>query len=1571
MWITLAGLVLAPLGRGAHSRKAKRAAGAALPFTEMRGILESDGLRRALSSCYDPAKNRFPHRTAPFWYVRALGAHLAADEIRRTESPALDFFDKSVLPDLQVRVARESPEGGKPLLARIEEAVKSRATSSVPLKQILVSDDFASLLAALRGAAKGPLPWEAEWESLRQKLTPIVKVAVLDTGLDATHPVFAGRTPYGKPRMNTEEKLPEGFFGKPRITGHGTHVAGTIVVLGYNAEVAGYRVFGDDLAEARAYQRALDEGAKLTNGSWGFGLFDDEQVATFRRLMRDSTRQGAIHVMAAGNSGNVKRASHYYPGSISTGSIDEAGNRSWFSQDSPDFVSYGELLFAPRAGGMPEGDDPVADTTWGGKPARLVGMRGTSMASPALTGISTYALTELPDLHRDELYALLEASAEDLDGRGPDILSGKGMPNAFRLQRLARALRERYERDESRRQRRKEVLAGLSQPWLLPDAVTDLEKAIGAIVEDEKAILAGLKPVLEEEAETELHRAAEILKDWKDGAIDEKDRCARLEEMFQALERAHFLDPSNDRYRALLAALSLSLSRDDRTYLYDFVRYYGGIQDRRVRYPSAKPFEEPVKEALKDEKLRPHLAIGLTKVLLQHEADPLARARLLVDLIPRAQNGSDEGIAYFLSAITKTDRALSKAIADGYEKLAFKDRVTLMRLGASLSEDGPEWLSLLFDKEKNPWLRLELAKRAKETWGEAGLLEKWRKAHGGGEGKPAFLAWLGEAPAKGDDAKWHIEQRIEAVSELDSPEAVVALTKLVTRLSEVGGKPFHSKAAFYYDSKLSVMMRTGRRHVPLDALIAFHVNWMKCRGDAVFFHIFRRLHETLPKDKAERKKAFEAIAAAFTRADDRARCDAELDFLRQYLVEGKPPAPFVPGKREDLRDIVEPPLEDSHVHTAAAQSEDAWAVFEAICGEDPLKCVSVSRIDESPPLLASGGKSCYEFLGLPSFEEMIAEAERLTEAKHKDASWMYERARHFARQGFERCALYLSELTQNDPALAAYHWKKIVLPRLKKSGWDRIPLNAFVKLREGVCVARYVPEICESKEFLALGDAAIERALFRSPKDPPILAAVQQWFPSLDHLRVNPPLLNRLLDRLVAVDEEGRYLALQKGGFFGDERVALSNLDGVVKELRREGLYQGAVASHLSKMRAALVGKLPADYSHLRRYLDEPEDATLALRRVAEVLPGLEEAASKFVAQVDEAVTNAKDDKARVHEAERLGYLLDWLEGESFVSVRDDPRHQKALSKARDAASRHGIGRVAKDTLPTEIEEIAELVEDLDAGRNCEKLDPRRVDRLRLKYGAEPIPPDLARDRDWTAERKVETIKRKNRARAMVLLAGARRAKRATTVWCLERITGAYLDSQGGRLEEGERKAYFVKGLSKALDEARPEEEVLARLALARDNGWALPDLKADVRRAAARYRSFRAYEPYRTDVMRRLYSSAAATRDGAVSDLVEMLPSFTATDKGMQVTLKELFGGQAPEASFVIRLLEPQSPLDRAQKRRLADGLLRYSNDEKGGRYFRAILKVVTDTNSDSDLVKYVLKGQQARKRGHRIELW
>ena len=248
-----------------------------------------------------------------------------------------------------------------------------------------------------------------------------IKVAVLDTGVDATHPELEGRA-----SAYTHEGT-----SATDIIGHGTHVSGIIDANPNNqigitgictCELHVWKIFGDKPApdgeyyvDELLYQRALNAarnaGARVVNLSIGGTERSRTEEMLFRRLIGS----GCTVVAAMGNEyaeGNPVEYPAAYPGVVAVGAINEASQRADFSNTgghialtAPGTHILSTLPMKPSAA-RPK--DQTKYAAWS----------GTSMATPHVSAAAALVVARHPDLTPQQVAERLKATATKLPAMG-------------------------------------------------------------------------------------------------------------------------------------------------------------------------------------------------------------------------------------------------------------------------------------------------------------------------------------------------------------------------------------------------------------------------------------------------------------------------------------------------------------------------------------------------------------------------------------------------------------------------------------------------------------------------------------------------------------------------------------------------------------------------------------------------------------------------------------------------------------------------------------------------------------------------------------------------------------------------------------------------------------------------------------------------------------------------------------------------------------------------------------------------------------------------------------------------
>jgi len=284
-----------------------------------------------------------------------------------------------------------------------------------------------------------------------------VVVAVLDTGVDVTHPDLASSWRGGSNSWFD----PFGEHLAPRdVSGHGTQATGLIIggsaggsAIGVAPEASwiAARVFNDagngsESAVHQAFQWALDpdgnpatdDAPQVISASWS--IDDGGMCNTIFQPDVDALRAADISVVfAAGNYGPMPGTSASPANNAhvqSVGAVDMDGNVALYSARGPSACdgSVFPKLVAP-------GDNVLtADLSFGGNPYYIL-VSGTSYSAPHVAGVIALLRGAEPLASVEDVDSALMQSARDLGTVGTDTDSGYGLIDAAAaLEQLGRQL---------------------------------------------------------------------------------------------------------------------------------------------------------------------------------------------------------------------------------------------------------------------------------------------------------------------------------------------------------------------------------------------------------------------------------------------------------------------------------------------------------------------------------------------------------------------------------------------------------------------------------------------------------------------------------------------------------------------------------------------------------------------------------------------------------------------------------------------------------------------------------------------------------------------------------------------------------------------------------------------------------------------------------------------------------------------------------------------------------------------------------------------------------------------------
>lgn len=250
-----------------------------------------------------------------------------------------------------------------------------------------------------------------------------VTVAVVDSGINESHPQLAGRVINSIDLTGTHNT---------DCYGHGTEVAGIIaaqdernsahpipfVGVAPDVHLISIKIQDGETSTdsgallAQGIERAVREGADIINVS-----VYNVDFPLLERAVRDAQQHGVLVVAAAGNTDPQKKASEQaaypasYSGVLSVGALGPSGPLSSFSNTTSrvDVSAPGDAIVSSAGDGY------------------AGSLQGTSFSAPYVTGVAALIKASRPTLTAEQIMNRIIATADGNLGAG----SGAGMINPY------------------------------------------------------------------------------------------------------------------------------------------------------------------------------------------------------------------------------------------------------------------------------------------------------------------------------------------------------------------------------------------------------------------------------------------------------------------------------------------------------------------------------------------------------------------------------------------------------------------------------------------------------------------------------------------------------------------------------------------------------------------------------------------------------------------------------------------------------------------------------------------------------------------------------------------------------------------------------------------------------------------------------------------------------------------------------------------------------------------------------------------------------------------------------------
>ncbi len=274
-------------------------------------------------------------------------------------------------------------------------------------------------------------------------------VAVIDTGLDTSHGLFADSNAIwvnsaeanGLPGVDDDNN---GYIddingwnyvsGSPNVADdddHGTHVSG--IILGVGQDVLANPVreskikimslkfldnhgSGTTANAISAMYYAVNMGARVINNSWGGSSYS----RSLHEAYTYAYNHGVVVATAAGNAGSNNDSVPMYPANLDTpNNISVAATTD--SDNKASFSNYGSTVSVAAPGVAIISSVPGAGCL---SPGCYQMMSGTSMASPFVAGLAALIVREAPQLSAYQIKNIIMSTVDPISSLNGKIASG-------------------------------------------------------------------------------------------------------------------------------------------------------------------------------------------------------------------------------------------------------------------------------------------------------------------------------------------------------------------------------------------------------------------------------------------------------------------------------------------------------------------------------------------------------------------------------------------------------------------------------------------------------------------------------------------------------------------------------------------------------------------------------------------------------------------------------------------------------------------------------------------------------------------------------------------------------------------------------------------------------------------------------------------------------------------------------------------------------------------------------------------------------------------------------------------
>ncbi|MBI2029629.1 peptidase S8 [Candidatus Gottesmanbacteria bacterium] len=275
------------------------------------------------------------------------------------------------------------------------------------------------VINGVTGVVGADIDWPEAWAATGSS----IKIAILDTGINESHPDLTGKV-VGRVDFSNSSS------GTNDIYGHGNHVAGIVAAsTDNNLGVAGVcpkctllnvKVLNDSGSGsysgiAKGINWAIQNGAKVINMSLGGSL----RSSTLESAVNNAWNNGVVVVAAAGNSNNPSKT---YPGAyknvIAVAATDNRDQKASFSSYGVkwvDIAAPGVYIFSTWKDSLSQ-SNPQPECVTTNECYKYAS--GTSMSTPIVSGVAGLVWSSNYGTSAQSVRNRIESTADKISGTG-------------------------------------------------------------------------------------------------------------------------------------------------------------------------------------------------------------------------------------------------------------------------------------------------------------------------------------------------------------------------------------------------------------------------------------------------------------------------------------------------------------------------------------------------------------------------------------------------------------------------------------------------------------------------------------------------------------------------------------------------------------------------------------------------------------------------------------------------------------------------------------------------------------------------------------------------------------------------------------------------------------------------------------------------------------------------------------------------------------------------------------------------------------------------------------------------